>query len=91
MDMVSEEGDGGWTSSIRGNAVKSWPDLFETQTSPGSGENSSHTICKGHKHGLFLMTCFSLLARLGVQPRGGFPLYPWNPKCARIMGISRQF
>ena len=33
------------------------------------------------------MTCFLLLARLGVQPREGFSLHPWNPNCARIMGI----
>ena len=59
--------------------VEGWIEPFGTRTSLGSGENSVHTIRKGHKHGLFSMTCFLLLARLEFQPRGGFQLYPWCP------------
>ena len=58
--------------------------LFKIWTSPGSGENSVHTIRKGRKHGLFSMTCFLLLAHLGVQPWGGFSLYPWHPNVHRV-------
>ena len=59
--------------------------MFETQTSPSSGENSVHTNRRGHKHGLFSVTCFLLLARVEVPPQGGFRLYPWHPNAHRSL------
>ena len=41
--------------------------------------------------GLFSMTCFSLLARLGVQPRGGFSLYPWYPNACGLWESQGSF